>query len=89
MAYLARRTTEGKSKRAAMRCLKRHLAREIYQTLLHPEPVITGDELRHKRHALGLPLRTAAIARLETGIVHDTDLTDRYQEWLATTAPAS
>lgn len=98
MAYLARRTTEGKSKRAAMRCLKRYLAREIYQTLLHPEPVITGDELRQKRQALGLPMRAAAdachrpitaIARLETGIVHDTDLTDRYQEWLATTAPAS
>jgi transposase len=98
MAYLARRTADGKSKRAAMRCLKRYLAREIYQTLLHPEPVITGDELRQKRQALGLPMRAAAdachrpitaIARLETGIVHDTELADRYQEWLETTAQAS
>ncbi|MEI2710566.1 MAG: IS110 family transposase [Chitinophagaceae bacterium] len=98
MAYLARRTADGKPKRAAMRCLKRYLAREIYQTLLHPEPVITGDELRQKRQALGLPLRAAAqachrpitaIARLETGIVHDTDLADRYQKWLDTAAPAS
>jgi len=32
-AYLARRTAEGKTKREAMRCLKRYIAREVYRTL--------------------------------------------------------
>lgn len=32
-AYLARRLTEGKTKREAMRCLKRYLARELFRTL--------------------------------------------------------
>jgi transposase len=32
--YIARRTTEGKSKREAMRCLKRYIARELYGILV-------------------------------------------------------
>jgi transposase len=32
--YVARRTTEGKSKREAMRCLKRYIARETYRAIL-------------------------------------------------------
>jgi transposase len=35
-AYLARRTAEGKTKREVMRCLKRYLARHIYNTLATP-----------------------------------------------------
>ena len=31
--YVARRTTEGKTKREIIRCLKRYLAREVYHTL--------------------------------------------------------
>ena len=34
--YLARRITEGKTRREAIRCLKRYLAREIYQILTAP-----------------------------------------------------
>jgi transposase len=34
--YIARRLTEGKTKKEAMRCLKRYLAREIYRALQHP-----------------------------------------------------
>jgi transposase len=34
--YLARRITEGKTRREAIRCLKRYLAREIYQILTTP-----------------------------------------------------
>jgi len=33
-AYLARRTAEGKSKKEAMRCLKRYIAREAYRAIL-------------------------------------------------------
>jgi transposase len=32
-AYAARRTAEGRSKREILRCLKRYIAREVYQTL--------------------------------------------------------
>ena len=35
-AYIARRTAEGLSKREAMRCLKRFVARELYSYLPHP-----------------------------------------------------
>ena len=31
--YLDRRTAEGKSKREIIRCLKRYIAREIYQDI--------------------------------------------------------
>lgn len=34
--YLARRITEGKTHREAIRCLKRHIAREMYQILTSP-----------------------------------------------------
>ncbi len=33
-AYVARRTSEGKSKKEAMRCLKRYIARETYRAIL-------------------------------------------------------
>lgn len=37
MAYVARRTTEGKTTREIMRCLKRYVAREVYKALvIHP-----------------------------------------------------
>jgi transposase len=46
ISYIARKTAEGKSKREAMRCLKRHLIRTIYNTMTPssvatPEPRLT------------------------------------------------
>lgn len=38
-AYLDRKAAEGKTKREAIRCLKRHLARDIWQILYAAEPV--------------------------------------------------
>jgi transposase len=35
-AYIARRTTEGKTTREIIRCLKRYIAREVYKTLTGP-----------------------------------------------------
>lgn len=35
-AYVAKRTAEGKTKREAMRCLKRYVARETYRALCAP-----------------------------------------------------
>jgi len=39
-AYLERKQTEGKSRREALRCLKRQLARTVYTTLKN-EPLLT------------------------------------------------
>ncbi|MEV7098889.1 transposase [Amycolatopsis sp. NPDC051045] len=36
--YLDRRTTEGKTRREAIRCLKRYIAREIYYLISKPTP---------------------------------------------------
>ena len=36
--YLDRRITEGKTKREAMRCLKRYIAREVYHIITAPKP---------------------------------------------------
>jgi transposase len=36
IAYVTRRTQEGKTKREIIRCLKRYLTREIYHTITHP-----------------------------------------------------
>lgn len=93
MAYIAKRTSEGHSKRDSIRCLKRYVAREVFQTLAHPKPSIDRNELRQRRLTLNLPIRAVAehfsrplnaIARLETGIVHDAELTRHYHEWLLT-----
>ena len=35
-AYLARKQAEGKTKKGALRCLKRHLARRFYHLLAEP-----------------------------------------------------
>jgi transposase len=37
-AYLARKQAEGKSRKEALRCLKRHLARTVYHALTTPSP---------------------------------------------------
>jgi hypothetical protein len=37
-AYAARRTTEGLSKPEIIRCLKRYVARELYNALQPPKP---------------------------------------------------
>ena len=36
--YLARKQAEGKSRREALRCLKRHLARRVFKLLQPPSP---------------------------------------------------
>jgi hypothetical protein len=35
-AYVSRRTAEGLSKREILRCLKRYIAREVFQVLPRP-----------------------------------------------------
>ena len=46
-AYVARRTLEGKTTKESIRCLKRHVAREIFQVLTNP-PQVHNAELAHR-----------------------------------------
>ena len=89
-AYVARRTAEGLSKRAIVRCLKRFIAREIYHHLVHPVPAVRTDDLRARRQQLHLPLRVPAaelgiteitISRLERGLDVTARHVQRYQTW--------
>lgn len=90
-AYVARRTLEGKSKKEIIRCLKRHVAREVFRLLTDPPAVPAGADLRSLRLDAGIILATAAealgtwptrISQLERGLIHDAELARRYQLWL-------
>lgn len=91
MDYLARRTAEGMSKKAILRCLKRAIARQIYRHLVNPQPAVRTDDLRARRQAIKRPMREVAdalgaalmsISCLERGTNHDADLATRYRDWL-------
>jgi transposase len=97
-AYVARRRQEGKSIKEIMRCLKRYVAREIYDQLLHPQPAPDGGSLRTRRTAKRLTLQQAAdalhvcpttLSRLERGLAHDNDVHHRYETWLNCQSPAT
>jgi transposase len=91
-AYVARRTREGKTRRDIMRCLKRFVAREVFQALINPpDDLPTGPELRQLRRQLGVSLAavcetvgttTTRLSKIERGLVHDTQLTRRARDWL-------
>ena len=94
-AYAARRTAQGKSRREIIRCLKRHIAREIHQLLTDPPAVPQGAHLRHLRHSAGVTIADAAqainahtnrLSELERGTRHNHDLAIRYHNWLTPTA---
>ena len=60
--YAARRRAEGKTRREIIRCLKRHIAREIYRLLTDPPQVPHGESLRLQRTRRGLTIDAAAQA---------------------------
>ena len=90
-AYASRRRAEGKTDREILRCLKRHIAREIYGLLARPRPVLAVHDLRPARLGLGLPMQAAAdhlgvslttISRTERGIRPNHDFAATYRAWL-------
>lgn len=89
--YVAKRTSEGKTKKEIIRCLQRHIAREIHQLLVNDHATIRGTDLRKQRNLAQISLKTAAIqlgtwpiaiSRLERELTHDTQLANQYQAWL-------
>lgn len=91
-AYVARRRAEGKTGKEIIRCLKRFVAREVYQAITNPpDDLPTGAELRALRHHHQLSLTSVATAlgttpirlsTLERSLVHDTRLARRCRTWL-------
>lgn len=72
--YVAKRTSEGKSKREIMRCLKRYAAREIQRRITNPQEGAAAVE-RHTEAILDGP-PAAAIReahRLWTGMLDTAD----------------
>lgn len=95
--YVAKRTSEGKSKREIMRCLKRYAAREICRQITDPRPAPDNSDLRHMRTELGLTITTVAgelgqwvsiISRLERGRIRNDELAATYRQWLTDQAEA-
>jgi transposase len=94
-AYVARRTAEGLSKKEIMRCLKRYVAREIYNVLINPPTeLITGAEVRQLRKQRHLNLDAVAqqfdttathISRLERDLTRDTRRLEHIRDWLLET----
>lgn len=94
-AYVERRTAEGMSKKEIMRCLKRYVAREIYNVLVNPPTeLITGDQIRTIRNERGISLAVVAeqfstcaiqISRLERGLLHDTRRLEEIRNWIQNT----
>ena len=89
--YVARRRAEGKSRRFIIRCLKRYVAREVHQLLLHPQPATTGRDLRAARRQLGytqehvaevLGCASSRISNLENDKHCNHELGTRYRLWL-------
>lgn len=94
-AYVERRTAEGMTKKEIMRCLKRYVAREVYNILINPPADLpTGSEIRELRNERKLTLADVCeqfgtaqitISRLERGLTHDTRLARRIRDWLLQT----
>ena len=96
-AYVERRTAEGKNRKEIIRCLKRHIAREIHRLITNPPPTPDCAKLRHQRQLHGITITHAAqtlgthpsrISALELGRDHNHHLATRYQTWLRTHQPA-
>jgi transposase len=94
-AYVARRTTQGKTRPEIMRCLKRYVAREIYNVIINPPAVATGHEIRQRRLQADFNLTALAVAldvapiqlsRVERGLAFNNDLTQRADDWLTQNA---
>ena len=92
-AYVTKRETEGKNRKEIIRCLKRHIAPQIYRLLTNPPPTPNCARLRTRRQHAGITItqaaqaigtHTARISELELGRNHNHQLATRYQTWLRT-----
>ena len=92
-AYMEKRKAEGKSRKEAIRCLKRYVANEVYRALLSPKdvPEPKGPALRELRISLGLAQREVApllhvsqakVSAIERAATRNPRFDRRYEEVL-------
>ena len=90
--YTHHRQAEGKTRREIIRCLKRHIAQEIYHLLTNPPPTLHSADLRTRRQQTRITLTHAAqalhthptlLSQLQRGLYHNHHLATQYQTWLA------
>ncbi len=95
--YVEKRRRDGKSKKEAMRCLKRYIAREVFRALRHPLDVKgpSWEGLRPARRALGITLVEAGkalnvgfqkVSYAETGRLMNVQFLEEYDAWLKSRA---
>ncbi|MPZ88959.1 MAG: transposase [Nitriliruptorales bacterium] len=93
--YVERRTTEGKTKKEIMRCLKRYIAREVFRAITSPPGDLppAGPLLRQLRKQRGLSLQAVAdvidttairLSTLERELAFDTNLARRAHTYITT-----
>ena len=96
--YVTRLQAEGKKRTEIIRCLKQHIAREIYRLITNPPPTPNCARLRTRRQQGGITATQAAralethpsrISALEHGRNHNHHLATRFQTWLRTRQPAA
>lgn len=96
--YVAKHAKDGLSKEDIIRCMKRYVARELYQVMNNPMPAPPTNDLRPMRLALGLTQVAAAfglgfwpttISRIERGESRDREAMARYRNWLEEQAKES
>jgi len=94
-AYAERRRAEGKTTKEITRCLKRYIARDVYNLLTKTRHVPNTTDLRPARLAAGLTLTDIAtqlgtwparISELERGRSRNDDLETNYRAWLSQVA---
>ena len=61
-AYVTKREAEGKNRKEIIRCLKRHIAREIYQLLTNPPQHLTAPGYASRRQEAGITVTQIARA---------------------------
>ncbi|WP_240641608.1 IS110 family transposase [Nocardioides ferulae] len=89
--FVAAQRAKQRSNPELLRILKRAIAREVFKLLQEPNALAGIDDLRRLRREKNLPLRKAVealgtcqihISRIERGITHDREFTERYRNWL-------
>ena len=95
--YVTKRKAEGKNRKEIIRCLKRHIAPQVYRLLTNPPPTPNCARLRARRQQANITItqaaqqlgtRPARISELELGRNHNHQLATQYQTWLRSREPA-
>ena len=95
--YVGKRKRDGKSKKEAIRCLKRYIAREVFRALRNPLEIKgpSWKDLRPARQALGITLVEAGkalnvgfqkVSYAETGRLMNVQFLEEYDAWLKSQA---